>query len=96
MIITPIDIMAFIARSARISLDDMRGRLKPRHYVRARAVFAMVMRERGASFTQIGKLLHKDHSTIVHAVHTFEERYANDETAKEMLDYARHEFLEPA
>lgn len=88
----PKELMAFVARSAKVSMDDLQGKTKTRHLHRARAVISIVMRERGLSYPYIGKLLHRDHSTIVHAVDTFDERYGNDQAAQSMLDYARYEF----
>lgn len=90
----PADLVAFVARSARISLDDIRGTSKAAIYVRARAVAAKVLRERGLSYTQIAKHLRKDHTTIMYAMDTFDERFAHDPVAQEMLDYARYEFLD--
>lgn len=90
----PMDIIAFVARSAGITMSDIRGTVKSRIFVRARAVVSVVLRERGLSFTKIGGYLCRDHSTIVHAVNTFAERYKDDPIAQKMLDYARYEFID--
>ena len=95
----PRELLAFVARSAGLSPDELISKRKDRLAVRARAVAAVVMRERGASFLRMAKYFQRDHSTLVHAVNTFGEQYANDALAHEMLDYARYEFLkdeEPA
>lgn len=90
----PADVVAFVARSARISLDDIRGTSKAAIYVRARAVAAKVLRERGLSYKQIGRTLRKDHTTILHAIQTFDARHAKDPVFREMLDYAMYEFTD--
>ena len=95
----PNELLAFVARSGGITHADLVGRDKSRKVVRARAVAAIVMRERGISYLRMAKYFNRDHSTLVHAVNTFGTRYANDPKAHEMLDYARYEFLkdeEPA
>lgn len=92
----PRELLAFVARSAGLSPDELISKRKDRLAVRARAVAAVVMRERGASFLRMAKYFQRDHSTLVHAVNTFGEQYANDALAHEMLDYARYEFgIEP-
>lgn len=90
----PNELLAFVARSGGVTHADLVGRDKHRNLVRARAVAAIVMRERGVSYLRMAKYFKRDHSTLVHAVNTFGARYANDPKAHEMLDYARHEFLE--
>ena len=95
----PNELLAFVARSGGITHVDLVGKDKSRKVVRARAVAAIVMRERGISYLRMAKYFNRDHSTLVHAVNTFGTRYANDPKAHEMLDYARFEFLkdkEPA
>jgi len=86
------DLIRFIARSARIEVKDMISTSKSHIHVRARSVAVKLLREKGFSFNRIGNLLNRDHTTILHSEQTFEAKYANDPMVAEMLDYARYEF----
>jgi hypothetical protein len=90
----PADLVAFVARSAGLTPEDLLGPRKFAPIVRARAVAAKVLHERGTSYSRIAKILRKDHTTIMYAMDTFDERFAHDPVAQEMLDYARYEFLD--
>lgn len=70
----PMEITAGVAKLMKCTVDDIRGRNKARHYVKARQVVCAVLRERGLSFTQIGTWLNRDHSTIMHAIDAFDEK----------------------
>jgi hypothetical protein len=46
--------------------------------VDARRIFYKILRDMGMQYTDIGRIHSKDHSTIIHAVKTFNDIYATD------------------
>lgn len=61
-------ILNAVAEHYRISIDDLRSRGRDAYRVLARHMAAFVLREIGAqSFPKIGRLLRRDHTTIIYA-----------------------------
>ena len=89
----PLELIAYVGKAARISVDDLIGTDKTKRVTRVRAVIYMVMRERGVSFPRIAKVFNRNHTTIVHAVHTF-DRFDDDPYIQALLGHARR-FYEP-
>lgn len=93
----PKELLAFVARSARIPYEELIGPQRRRHHVRARAVITQILIARGFSLKAIGRLIGgRDHSTISNLYHNYERHWGNDQMAQIMLDYAKHEFLDAA
>lgn len=92
-LIFPIDIIAFVSRMAGVTVDEVRGNKRDKKLSRVRAVLSVIFRDRRMSYPQIARMLHKDHTSILHAVQTFEERYGDDTVAQQLLDYTQYEFL---
>jgi len=59
------DVIEEACQRYNITWEELRSRRKPRRLARAREDIAVALRARGWSFPLIGKLLRKDHSTIV-------------------------------
>jgi hypothetical protein len=55
-----------VANAFEISHGELIGSGRSRKFIAARAVVARVLRHRGWSTSQIGKVLRRDHSTIIH------------------------------
>lgn len=55
-----------VAAEFGLSYGEVIGTGRTRRFVAARAVVARILRDRGWSTTQIGRWLHRDHSTIIH------------------------------
>lgn len=49
-----------------ITMDELKGKKRFNWYVKARKIAAYQLSARGFSSTSIGKILKKDHSTILH------------------------------
>lgn len=57
-----------VAQLYKITPSDIRGHQRNRHFVEARWVCAEVLRsQNGLSYPAIGRLLNRDHTTIMHA-----------------------------
>lgn len=62
------------------------GRCRTRLATEARQAVAAVLRRRGYAFTEIGRLLKRDHTTIMHAVEAAERRAAEDRHYSHQLE----------
>jgi hypothetical protein len=58
--------MESIAAAAGVTLEELRGPSRHREVVELRRQLAVHLRSRGWSLTTIGRLLNRDHSTVVH------------------------------
>lgn len=67
------DIATICARHG-IALDDLRARRRDLQAVRARQELCGVLHHAGWSLPRIGRLLDRDHSTVLHAVRKWEEQ----------------------
>ena len=67
-------IIADCAEEFGIRVKDILGNSRVNHIVMARRKAAWIFYQRGTmSYPQIGRLLNKDHSTIIHAVKKYQE-----------------------
>jgi chromosomal replication initiation ATPase DnaA len=67
-------IIADCAKEFGISVEDLLGNSRVNHIVMARRKAAWIFYQRGTmSYQQIGRLLNKDHSTIIHAVQKYQK-----------------------
>lgn len=58
-----------------ITGHELRGTLRRRHLTAARHEFCWrAVNELGFQMTQVGKYLHKDHTTVLHGVRKYKER----------------------
>jgi hypothetical protein len=66
------EIIAAIARAMSFTVAEILGPRRARPVMRARATCSYVLRERGNSYTVIGRWMNRDHSTIINACRQFE------------------------
>ena len=57
-----------IAQEHGYSVEDILGKSRLKHLVAVRRLCIVMLRKRGYSTTEIGRLMDRDHSTIVHAL----------------------------
>ena len=57
-----------IANEYDYTTQDILGKCKTRHLVMVRRKCVVMLREKGYSTTEIGRIMQRDHSTIVHAL----------------------------
>ena len=60
--------IAEIAKEHGYTLEDILGKSRLKRLVAVRRLCILMLRERGYSTTEIGRLLARHHSTIVHAI----------------------------
>jgi chromosomal replication initiation ATPase DnaA len=60
--------MDAIAELYGYTLADILGRSKPKPLVEVRRKCVVRLREKGYSTTEIGRIMNRDHSTIVHSL----------------------------
>lgn len=54
-----------IARDHHVTVDEMLGRLRTPHVHRARVAFVFALKARGLSSTAIGRLVDRDHTSVL-------------------------------
>ena len=70
--------LAGVARRFMLTVADLKGRDKHDIFVDARCAFALIMKERGASYPQIGRWINRDHSTVVNLIRKAPKRCARN------------------
>jgi chromosomal replication initiator protein len=67
------EVVARISRTTGVAPEDITGPNKTRRAFRARQfVCAILRKEHGWSYPRIGKLLNRDHSTIIYSMRAYE------------------------
>ena len=68
-------IIAVIAKAFDVKPEDITGPSRSKHVVEARQVaIVLISKLRGASSTEIGRTLKRDHSTVLHNLRAFHRR----------------------
>ena len=57
-----------LAEGYGYTVADILGPKRHRHLVSVRRLCALMLRDKGYSTTEIGRIMNRDHSTIVHAL----------------------------
>lgn len=68
-----------------LNRNQIRSDIKFASYVRARCAFYVLAREQGYSFQRIGKMVHRDHTTVL----TLERKYKNDVMVRNVVNRAK-------
>lgn len=84
----PKEFVAHVARQALVKPEAVLSHDRCRYLLKIRAVLYVLMRERGISYLRIAKVFNRDHTTVLHAVRTF-DRYNDDEWVQALLRRAR-------
>ena len=59
-----------IVRAAGVTVEQMRGRGKGRELVEVRRIVAAYLRRRGCSLPEIGRVLNRDHTSVLNLLRT--------------------------
>lgn len=87
---TGTELMREIATEFTTTVSVMKGGQRNHDIIHARAVFVMVMRSRGMSYPQIGRLLGgRDHSTVINTVAKWETYLARDHRVRKAYERLR-------
>jgi chromosomal replication initiation ATPase DnaA len=60
-----------IAQEYGYTVEDVLGYSKPKELVKIRRLCVVMLREKGYSTTEIGRIMQRDHSTICHALNMY-------------------------
>ena len=63
-----LDEIEAIAKAHCFTLEDILGPRKFKHLVAVRRKCIVVLRQKGHTTTEIGRIMNRDHTTIVHAL----------------------------
>lgn len=72
------EIVAAVAATSGMTADDVTGLKRTRLYLRPRFLAVMLARKEGWSYPTIGRVLGRDHSTIIHATWRAEQLLERD------------------
>ena len=85
--ITKEEILSIIAKNCCVSVSEITSRIRKREVIDARFIFIAVMKtEFGHTLEHIGQFLGRDHTTIIHALQTFGDRYKQYDDYREVAD----------
>lgn len=85
--ITKEEILEIVAKNCCVSVPEILSRVRGREVIDARFIFVAVMkREFGHTLKHIGKILDRDHTTIIHALEKFADRYKHYDEYREVAD----------
>ena len=91
------DVLAYVAKAADLPLADLVGETRKRPIARVRFIAIWVIRQRcpHMSYTAIGRLLNRDHTTILNADRRAPELMAANERLSEIAADAMDRFAKP-
>jgi len=85
--ITKEEILEIVAKNCFVTVPQILSRIRTREVIDARYIFAAVMRkEFNHNLTYIGNILDRDHTTIIHALETFGDRYKRYDDYRDVAD----------
>lgn len=78
--------MRFTVALTGIMAIEIKSRIRTKHMVRARAIYAYLMRLHGFSYPEIGVFLHRDHTTIINLIHHYERHQYSKEIGEKIKE----------
>jgi chromosomal replication initiator protein len=85
--ITTDDVLSIVAKNCCVNVSDITSRVRKHEVIDARFMYIYMLRtEFSYGLKQIGNLLGRDHTTIMHAVQTHRERYHQYGEYREVSD----------
>lgn len=86
-------IFSLIKQETGVTRQQIEGRKKTRLVSRARRLYCYILREQGISYSQIGRLINKNHATVILCVRAVES--SNDkELALRLVEQTRGEDMQ--
>ena len=79
----------------RVTPEQLLGRNRWQPLGEARQVAMTIVRKRGASFHEAGRMFDRDHGTILHACRNIANRVETDRHTKARWEYVKHLAKEP-
>lgn len=86
--ITREEILEVVAEECGVKSSQILSRIREREIVNGRFMYcAILYTSFGYTLERIGKIMGgRDHSTIIHSIETYKNRYRNEETFKSTVD----------
>lgn len=85
--ITKEEILSIVAKNCCVTTSKILSRIREREVVDARHMYAAVLKfEFGHTYEHIGEILDRDHTTIIHALETYRDRYKHYEDYRGVAD----------
>jgi len=76
-----------IAQEHGYTVEDILGKSRTKHLVGVRRLCILMLRQKGFSTTEIGRVMGRDHSTIVHALKCMQQSaHVSERTLDEPVD----------
>lgn len=90
--VTPQIILTVISKNCGVSVEDILSKVRKKEVVDARHYFFTIMRKHlGHTTTSVGRFTDRDHTTVIHGIRTFNDRYSSEENYKNVYDSILHE-----
>lgn len=81
------DILAIVAENCCVKVEDITSRIRRRTVIDARFIFMYLLKsEFNYTYEYIGKVMGRDHTSVIHAVNTHRERYHQYDDYKQVTD----------
>jgi len=81
------EILEIISEECDVSLSEIISRCRKKEVVNARFIFCAVMKKHFTySLTRIGNIVGRDHTTVIHAIGEFNNRYENEDYFKSTVN----------
>ena len=81
------EILEIIAEECGVNVNDVMKKVRKSELVKARHMYSAILRKYyGFSYPKIGEIMDKDHTTIIHSVDTFRNRYINEEDYRDLTN----------
>lgn len=83
------EVIRRVAEMFKVTPQDIVGKARHRILIDARCAVALILRERGLSYPQIGRFMDRDHSTVIHNVRLAHERSVRNPLILKALELLR-------
>jgi len=79
----------------RVTPKQLLGRSRFQHLAEARQVAMTIVKKRGTTYQEAGRMFDRDHGTVLHACRNIAARIETDRHAKARWEYVKHLAKEP-
>ena len=81
------EILEIISEECGVNVNDVMKKIRKSELVKVRHLYSAILRKYyGFSYPKIGEIMGKDHTTIIHSVDAFRNRYKNEEDYRELTN----------
>jgi len=81
------EILEIISEECGVNVNDVMKKIRRTELVKVRHIYSAILRKYyGFSYPKIAEIMDKDHTTIIHSVDTFRNRYINEEDYRNLTN----------